>query len=110
MTKIRTLRSLGRKKNEWDEPAWIHEIKKLTTFAKTVCIINLVKYMVIEAKKCYANTEHENTYSIYHDALTQITHESCIQWMKATFVPGEKTLVHNRFINPVNSFNDMFRK
>ena len=72
-----------------------------------MCIIDLVKYMVIEAKKCYANTEHENTYSIYHDALTQITHESCIQWTKTTFVPGENTLVHNRFINPVNGLNNM---
>ena len=27
------------------------------TFAKTVCIIDLVKYMAIEAKKCYANTD-----------------------------------------------------
>ena len=63
-----------------------------------MCIIDLAKYMVIEAKKCYANTEHENTYSIYHDALTQITHESCIQWMKTTFVPGENTLVYNRFM------------
>jgi len=30
--------------------------------------------------------------------------------MKTTFVPGENTLVHNRFINPVNSLNNMFGK
>jgi hypothetical protein len=40
----------GSEKNEWDEPAWIHEKKKLQTFAKTMCIIDLVKHMVIEAK------------------------------------------------------------
>jgi hypothetical protein len=37
--------------NKLCEPAWIDEIKKLQTFAKNVCITNLVKHMVMEAKK-----------------------------------------------------------
>jgi hypothetical protein len=62
----------------------------------------------MEAKKCYANTQHKNTYSIYHDALTQITHKSCVEWMKTTYVPGENKLVYSRCINPLNCLNDSF--
>ncbi len=69
----------GLEENEWGEPAWIDEIKKLQTFVKTMCITDLVKHMVMEAKKWYVNAQHENTYSVYHDALTQITHESCVE-------------------------------
>jgi hypothetical protein len=94
--------------NKWGEPAWIDEVKKLQTFAKTRCITNFVKHMVMEAKKCYANTHHENTYLIYHNALTQITHESCVKWMKMTYVPGEIELVYSRYINPLNGLNDSF--
>ena len=83
-------------------------MKKLQTFAKTRCITNLVKHMVMEAKKCYANTQHKNTYSIYHDALTQIVHESCVEWMKTTYLPGEIKSVYSRFINPLNGLNDSF--
>ncbi len=83
-------------------------MKKLQTFAKTRCITNLVKHMVMEAKKCYANTQHKNTYSIYHDALTQIKHKSCVEWMKTTYVLVEIELVYSRFINPLNGLNDSF--
>jgi hypothetical protein len=57
-----------------------------------------------------ANTQHEKTYSVYHDddALTQITHQSWVQWMKTAFVPGENTWVYNRLINPVNGLNNVF--
>jgi hypothetical protein len=85
----------GLEENKWGEPAWIHEIKSLQIFAKTVCIINLVKHMVMEANKCYANKQHKNTYSIY-------------KWMKTSHVLGENKLVYNRFINPLNDLNDMF--
>ena len=98
----------GLEENKWGEPAWIHEIKSLQIFAKTVCIINLVKHMVMEANKCYANKQHKNTYSIYHDALTQIMHESCVEWMKTTSVPGENKLVFSRFINLLIGLNDSF--
>ncbi len=37
--------------NEWGELAWIHEIKKLQSFAKTVCIIDLVKHIVMREAK-----------------------------------------------------------
>jgi hypothetical protein len=68
----------------------------------------MVKHMVMEAKKCYAGTAHKQTYLIYHDALSQITHDSCVKWMQETKVPGENTSVYKRFINPVHRLNDMY--
>ena len=98
----------GTEENEWGEPVWIEEIKKSQTFANTICITDMVKHMVMEAKKCYSGTAHEQTYSIYHDALSQITHDSCVKWMQETKVPGENTSVYKRFINPVHRLNDMY--
>ncbi len=47
--------------NEWGEPAWIHEFKKIETFAKTMCITDLVKHMVMEATKNAMQTHNTKT-------------------------------------------------
>ncbi len=76
--------------------------KKSTAFSGIVCITTLLKHMIMTTKKCYANTEHENTYMIYHDALTQLMHNKTVDWMRTTKIPGEDTVVYKQWIKPEN--------
>ena len=85
-------------------------IKKSTAFSGIVCITTLLKHMIMTTKKCYANTEHDNTYMIYHDALTQLTRNKTVDWMQTTKIPGEDTVVYKQWIKPENGLNDMFGK
>ncbi len=100
----------GTEKDEWGEERWMTMIKKSTAFPGIVCITTLLKHMIMATKKCYANTEQENTFMIYHVALTQLTHNKTVEWMRTTKIPGEDTMVYKQWIKPENGLNDMFGK
>ncbi len=69
-------------------------------FAHQVCVTDLVKHIVKQTKKCYQNTEHSSTYMFYHDALSLMTANLCVGWMKQRKIPGEEMVVYNRWIKP----------
>ena len=100
----------GRELNEWGEEKWLDEIKKHSSFSDVCCITDLVKHIVVETKECYANTEFKDTYFFYHDALSQLTHAACVDWMKKTKVPGETKCIYDRWIKPELGLNDKFGK
>lgn len=92
--------------DEWGEEDWKKEIRKSPTFSGVTCISELLKHIVIESKKFYANTEFESTYRFYHDALSQLTCPCTVAWMKATKVPGEEATIYDRWIKPEYGLND----
>jgi hypothetical protein len=61
---------------------WLDEIKKSTFLSKFVCIKDLVKHIYTETKKCFANTEYSNDFFFYHDALSLMTANDTVAWMK----------------------------
>jgi hypothetical protein len=72
------------------------QIKSSTVFAHQVCVTNLVKHIITQTKKCYQYTEHSNTYMFYHDALSLMTANLCVGWMKQEKIPGEEMVVYDR--------------
>ncbi len=87
----------GKEGDEWGQPEWISKIKNSTVLVHQVCVTDLVKHIVKQTKKCYQNTEHSNTYMFYHDALSLMTANLCVEWMKQQKIPGEETVVYNRW-------------
>jgi hypothetical protein len=96
----------GEEEDEWGQPEWISNIKGSTVFGHQVCIIDLVKHIVVLTKKCYQDTEHSNTYMFYHKALSLMTAKLCVEWMKQQKIPGEETVVYDRWIQPELGLNN----
>lgn len=96
--------------DEWDEEAWRTVIKNSSAFTGVVCITELVKHIVIQTQTLYKNTRFANAYYFYHDALSQLTHESCVKWMKLTKIPGEDVCIYSRWVKPELGLNDQFGK
>jgi hypothetical protein len=94
--------------NEWGKEAWVKQIKKSSAFTGVRCITDLVKHMVIKTKKYYENTSYKNTYHFYHNALSQLMHDTTVEWMRKTKIPDEKMVVYKRWIKPENGLNDSF--
>jgi hypothetical protein len=94
--------------NEWGKEAWVKQIKKSSAFRGVRCITDLVKHMVIKTKKYYDNTSYKNTYHSYHDALSQLTHDTTVRWLRKTKIPDEDTVVYKRWIKPENGLNNSF--
>ena len=100
----------GTELNEWGEPAWRDAVKKASALSGHACVSDLVKHIVLKTKECYEGTEHEDTYWFYHDALSQLTHDSCVDWMQKTKIPGESKCIYDRWIKPECGLNDAFGK
>ena len=100
----------GEELDEWGEEKWRTQIKKASAFAGKVCITALVKHIVVHTKACYADTEHKDTWYFYHDALSQLTNEACVDWMIKTKVPGEEKSIYDRWIKPEKGLNDDYGK
>ncbi len=98
----------GEKKDEWGEEEWRKQIKKSSSFAGVVSIKDMVKHIVIESQKLYKGTCFERSYHFYHDALSQLTHSSCVQWMKDTLLPGEDRVIYDCWIKPELGLNDQY--
>ena len=46
------------------------------------CVSDLIEHMVIETKKVFKGTTHEDTCLFYHDALSLMTAKETRKWMK----------------------------
>ena len=103
------LAKYGDVRDEWGEEAWKTELKaKSPLFVGAVCITELVKHIVRCAQAFFKDTPFRDTYYFYHDALTQITHTSCVSWMETTPIPGEDRVVYDRWVKPELGINDQF--
>ena len=79
---------------------WKEEIKKTKIMRPYICVSELVLHIVEETKKAYKGTKYEETYLFYHDALSQMTDNETIEWMRA------EGILH-RWIRPVLELNDV---
>ena len=78
---------------------WRVEIKKTKIVRSFECMSDLVLHVMEETKKAYKGTKYEDTYLFYHNALSQMTDNETIEWMRA------EGLLH-RWIRPVLGLND----
>ena len=70
----------------------------------------MLKHIVLQTQGLYKNTQFADEYYFYHDALSQLTHESCVEWMKMTTIPGESVCMYRRWVKPELGLNDQFGK
>ena len=47
-----------------------------------LCITDMIDHIVIEYAKTFEGTKHKNYWVFYHDALSLITADATIAWMK----------------------------
>ena len=75
-------------------------------------ITEMMEHIVLETQACFKfkNTRDSNTYHFYHDALSQLTCEETVNWMKSTTIPGEEQCIYDHQVKPENGLNDMFGK
>lgn len=64
---------------------WREVIDKTMHMRKCMCITYLWTQVVENTAKAFRHTEHEKTFRIYHDALSQLTAKSTIKWLKETY-------------------------
>lgn len=62
--------------------SWRDEIAKTTNLIGFVCITALITHIVIESAKLFVGTVHEHDWVFYHDALSQLTSQETLDWMK----------------------------
>jgi hypothetical protein len=97
--------------DQWGVPAWKREIRKTTALSGVKCITELIEHIAIESQQCFSDTEYYNSYHWYHDALSQLTANETIEYMKNTNIPGEgNTKIFDRWIKPELGLNDKFGK
>lgn len=93
--------------DEWNEPIWRKEAKK-QALSKCVCITEMVKHIVIHTKEFYKDTPQADTYYFSHDALSQLTANATVAWMKEITIPGENKTIYDRWLKPELGLNDRF--
>lgn len=61
---------------------WEEEMKKSKAFKPFRWVMELVEHIVVESKKFFTGTEHEDSWFFYHDALSIMTEKCTVLWMK----------------------------
>ena len=61
---------------------WKRYLKKSVTFSHSVSIADYIDHMMTESKRVMKGTIHEDTWMIYHDALSLMTSKGTNDWMK----------------------------
>ena len=79
---------------------WRDKIAKVKSMSKFVCVTELITHIFAETGKAFKGTKHEDTYLVYHDALSQMTDKDSKAWM-------EKEGLLHRWIRPVLGLNDL---
>jgi hypothetical protein len=64
------------------EPEWKHHIRKCSQMSQYVCVTQLVHHIVTESAKLFVGTEFEESWVFYHDALSLMTGNDTLEWMK----------------------------
>ena len=58
------------------------EIEKVSRMKKYCCITELVTHMNDTARAAFEGTKYQETYLLYHDALTSMCDKDCRKWME----------------------------
>jgi hypothetical protein len=61
---------------------WEEELENSYYVNKYECITQLVEHIVVGCKKHYEDTEYEDNWFFYHDALSLMTAKETVSWMK----------------------------
>ena len=61
---------------------WEEEISKTVFMKQHMCIRELVQKIHDRSKEAFQGTVHESDWFFYHDALSQLTAKSTVDWMK----------------------------
>ncbi len=61
---------------------WKKYLKKSVTFSHSVSIADYIVHMMEESKRVMEGTIHEDTWMVYHDALSLMTSKGTKDWMK----------------------------
>lgn len=78
---------------------WKKKVMEHPNMTKIVNIRTMVTHMFNESAEYYKGTKYEDTWMLWHDALSLMTAEDTVQWMK------EKGY-HKHWILPENGLND----
>ena len=90
---------------------WKVKIAQCGALKKIVCITKLVTHIVLETQKEFVGTIHEKTWMFYHDALSLMTADDCVKWMKQQHIDEEKKVTYyDKWILPVLGLNDQFSR
>ncbi|KAL7554754.1 hypothetical protein ACHAWF_018297 [Thalassiosira exigua] len=92
---------------------WEAAIAKSQHLRKCVCIKEMVTHIFKETEKAYSGTKYAKTWMVYHDALSLMTAEDCIAWMKTQMVDGPngtRVSYYDKWVLPVLSLNDKYKK
>lgn len=63
--------------DEWEE-----KVKQSPTMKKVTNIRDMIRHMVEESEKYYEGTVYEDTWTLWHDALSLMTADATVEWMK----------------------------
>jgi hypothetical protein len=77
---------------------WVLKIRETNFMSAYVCVTELVEWIVESTKKMFQGTTHEDDWVFYHDALSQLTANETVIWMKAKGY-------YDRWIHPLNKLH-----
>ena len=61
---------------------WKIYLKKSVTFSHSLLIADFIEHMMCESNRVMEGTIHEDTWMVYHDALSLMTSKGTKNWMK----------------------------
>ena len=85
--------------SRYGEDEWKEKIKTVSTMTKYCCIKDLVLHIDAATKDAFKGTKYEDSYLIYHDALSTMCDKDCKKWM-------DEVGILKRWIRPVLGLND----
>ena len=91
--------------------AWEAAIGKAKALRKHECVTHLWLHVLQETASVFRGTTHEDTWMVYHDALTHLTDKSTAEWMRTHDIDGaatteEEQAIFRRWVLPVYGLNN----
>jgi predicted flap endonuclease-1-like 5' DNA nuclease len=83
----------------YGEEEWEKKIKKSVTLSAYICITDMIEFMIVESQEVMKGTYHEDDWFFYHDALSLMTANATISWMR-------KKDYLKRWLLPVNKLSE----
>ena len=68
---------------------WKTQLKKSVTFCHSISICDYIKHIMEQSRNIMKDTIHEDTWMVYHDALSLMTSKSTKEWMRKKGISKE---------------------
>ena len=81
--------------------SWEQHIQTSAAFSHVVCITKYITHIMVESERVMKGTAHENTWMVYHDALSLMTAKRTKEWMR------EKNYLKRWILPTENLFDDL---